>query len=517
MKNWIFADEEEGMGVKRVFAADIGASGGKCFAGIFTDNGFELKEVHRFSHGGVPFFIADRGGRISERMYWDDVLIYQNILSGLETYRREIAREIDSIGVDTWGTDGVFATEDGDTLGKVYCYRDHRLDRMVDEVTRRIDAARLYEITGIHFWPFNLSNQLLWFCTERGDLLRPGVSFLPMPSLLSFYLGNVKKIDSSWASVSQLMDARTRRWSPEVLEALGIPEGVLPEIVSPATPVGALVEPLARQLGLNCAPLIAVGAHDTASAFAAAPVSRRDEALIISSGTWSLVGKLIPEPITTAEAMAANISNEGGIGDIRFLKNCMGTWLVQELRRIWSKQDGREMGWDEIVTLVHGAPPFRVLIDPDHPGFYNPPNMEEAIAGFCRKTGQGLPQGRGGFLRAVYEGLALKYRYVDGEISRVCGKASRVVHIVGGGSKNELLNQFTADSLGLPVIAGPDEATAAGNCMVQAMGLGIIDGLEKARPLIRQGFHIREYEPLDAKPWGRAFADFVKVMDRGKG
>jgi rhamnulokinase len=504
------------METKRVFAADIGASGGKCFTGTFSRDGFELREVHRFNHSGVPFYTADRKGTLAERFHWDDILIYRNIVQGLETHGREIAPSLDSIGIDTWGTDGAFVTADGDTLGKVYCYRDHRLDGMIGEVKKRIDARRLYQITGIHFWPFNLSNQLLWFVTERNDLLRPGVSFVPMPSLFTFYLGGVKTIDSSWASVSQLMDARSGRWSGEVLGALGFPEGVLPEIVAPGSVMGRLLEPLAVSLGLNRPSLVAVGSHDTASAFAAAPVANRDEALIISSGTWSLVGKLIPKPITTDEALEANISNEGGIGNIRFLKNCMGTWLVQELRRIWQARDGREMGWDEIVKLVHGAPPFGAYLDPDDPGFYNPKNMEEAIAAFFARTGQETPKDRGSFLRTVYEGLALKYRYVNEEICRVCAKATKVVHIVGGGSKNDLLNQFTADATGFDVVAGPDEATAAGNCMVQAMGLGIIGNLDEALPIIRRGFRIKDFQPRDRKPWEKAYERFAKIVEKGR-
>jgi sugar (pentulose or hexulose) kinase len=337
-----------------------------------------------------------------------------------------------------------------------------------------------------------------------------------MPSLFTFYLGGVKQIDSSWASVSQLMDARSGRWSAEVLGALGIPVGVLPEIVAPGSVVGRLLEPLADSLGLNRPSLVAVGSHDTASAFAAAPVARKDEALIISSGTWSLVGKLIPEPITTDDALASNISNEGGIGNIRFLKNCMGTWLVQELRRIWQARDGKEMGWDETVRLVHGAAPFGSYLDPDDPGFYNPKNMEEAIAAFCARTGQAVPRDRGAFLRTVYEGLALKYRYVDEEISRVCSKPTKVVHIVGGGSKNDLLNRFTADATGFDVVAGPDEATAVGNCMVQAMGLGIISDLEEALPIIRRSFPIREYRPADRAPWERAYSKFTAIVERAK-
>jgi sugar (pentulose or hexulose) kinase len=237
----------------------------------------------------------------------------------------------------------------------------------------------------------------------------------------------------------------------------------------------------------------------------------REEALIISSGTWSLIGRLIPEPITTPEAMSANISNEGGIGDIRFLKNCMGTWIVQELRRIWKVTDGKELTWDEITVLVQRAPTFTALIDPDHRMFYNPPNMETAINEFCKKTGQDAPRDRGTILRIVYESLAVKYHRVNEEISAVIGKPSSVIHIVGGGCKNELLNQFTADATGLPVVAGPEEASAVGNIMVQAKGLGIIGNLDVSIPLIMQACNIQTYRPRGSSSWIKQEDRFQKI------
>lgn len=500
------------MNSKKVFAANLGASGGKCFAGIFNSGNFSIEEVHRFTHEGVPFYISDRSGKVTERTYWDDLLLYQNIIKGLQNYRREISETVDSIGIDTWGTDGTFISADGDLLGKVYCYRDHRLDNMVEAVKKKIDTGLIYEITGIHFQPFNISNQLLWFTSNRKELLQPGCTFLPMPTLFYFYLGNVKKIDSSWASVTQLMDAHKREWSKAILEKLGIPSHVMPEIVPPGAVVGQLLKPVADSIGLNQAKLVTVGSHDTASAYAAAPVKNPDEALIISSGTWSLVGKLIPKPITSPRAMAANISNEGGIGNIRFLKNCMGTWPVQELRRRWKVVDGKELSWEEITRLVKKAPSFTSFIDPDDKSFYNPSNMEEAIAEFCKKTGQKVPADRGVYLRVVYESLAMKYRWVNEEISEVCGNPTKVVHVVGGGSKNELLNQFTADATGLTVIAGPDEATAVGNIMVQAVGLGIISSLEVSIPLIKQAFRIKEYKTLYSEIWQKEYERFKKTV-----
>ncbi len=496
----------------RIFAVDLGASGGKFFSGVFAKDSFHMDEVHRFEHGGIPFFLRDREGRITERTYWDDTWLYENMLRGLRWFRRDIAGSIESIGVDTWGSDGQFVTADGDLIGRVYCYRDHRLDKMIDELKKSVDPARVYEITGIHFQPFNISNQLLWFLRNRRELLLPGSTFIPMPSLFYYYLGNVRMVDSSWASVTQLMDAHGKKWSSELLQAIGMPEHVMPEIVEPGSVVGEMSEQLAASLRLGRTKLVAVGSHDTASAFAAAPVDVEGEALIISSGTWSLVGKLIPQPITSADAMGFNISNEGGIGNIRFLKNCMGTWIVQELRRLWKQRDGQEMDWDEITSLVARAEPFTSCIDPDDSGFYNPADMEQAISQFCRKTGQSTPKNRAAYLRVVYESLALKYRLVDEQISDVCGSQSKVVNIVGGGCRNEFLNRFTADATGLPVVAGPDEATAVGNIAVQAMGLGIFPDLSSALSVMLPAFSIKQYKPEKPETWTAQYDRFRKIL-----
>jgi rhamnulokinase len=501
-------EKNDNMKTQRVLAVDLGASGGKSFVGSFAEDGFSMLELHRFAHEGTPFFAVNRTGAVEERVFWDDVYIYRNIMEGLQAYRREVGPRLDAIGIDTWGTDGQFFTQDGDMLGRVYCYRDHRLDAMIEQVKARIDAERLYTITGIHFQPFNISNQLLWFMLNRAELLQPGTFYLPVPALFYYYLGGGRYVDSSWASVTQLMDAATKNWSVEVLDALAIPHAVMPEIVAPGARVGALTRELAERLTLNEAPLVAVAAHDTASAFAAAPVSDPARALIISSGTWSLVGKLVDRPFTTREAMQANLSNEGGIGNIRLLKNCMGGWLVQELRRVWRVADGCEMDWKTMDSLTEQAAPFAALIDPDDAAFYNPANMEAAIAEFCRRTGQCVPEGRGAFMRVVYESLALKYRLINEQICGVTGSTTEVVHVVGGGSKNILLNQFAADALGLPVIAGPEEATAVGNIMVQAIGIGRIGSMAEAQPMIRSAFPIREYRPRNTGAWDAPYARF---------
>lgn len=491
-----------------MFAADLGASGGKCFAATLSGRNFSMQEVHRFAHEGVSYFLPDRHGVETERTHWDDTFLYQNIITALRAYRREVADHLDSLAVDTWGADGQLLTPDGELLGRMYCYRDHRLDGMIDRLKARVDATRVYTLTGIHFQPFNLSNQLLWLVENRASLLQPGARFLPVPAVLNYYFCGNPAVDASWASVSQLMDAKSRTWSSELLAALGIPPDLLPPIVPPGTPLGELRAPLAAAVGINRAQVVATAAHDTACAFAAAPVEHTDEALIISSGTWSIVGKLVAEPITNAAALRGNLSNEGGFGNTRLLRNCMGTWLVQELRRQWAAHDGHEQPWDRLTALAREAPAFGALIDPDDTSFYNPPDMVQAIVAFCQRTGQRPPADRGAFLRTVYESLALKYRMVNALVSTVSGTTTRVVHVVGGGSRNVLLNQFTADALGLPVLAGPEEATAIGNFMGQALGLGAISNMAEAQAIIRASFPITRYEPDVSANWGPACKRF---------
>jgi len=500
------------MRVKRCFAVDLGASGGKCFAAEFKNGSFVMKEIHRFAYEPVSFFISEKSKSPTERMYWDDTFIYANIIEGLRIYRREFASSLDSIGIDTWGADGVFITPQGDLLGKMYAYRDHRLDTMIAQLKRRISAENIYKISGIHFQPFNVSNQMLWFAQNRSNLLKSGARFLPAPSLFYYFLCGQNRVDSTWASITQLMDAKTKNWSGHILAKLGIPPKVMPEIVNPGAAVGKLHSSIARAVGLNSAKMIAVGSHDTASAFAAAPIDKVNEALIISSGTWSLVGKLIPKPITTPEAFVANLSNEGGIGNIRLLKNCMGGWLTHELRRGWRETDGKEMEWPDIYRQSGKAKSFAAFIDPDDKSFYNPPNMEKAINDYCRRTNQKPPPGRGGILRLIYESLALKYRCISDDISNISGQPTKVVHIIGGGSRNELLNQFTANAVGVPVIAGPVEATAVGNLMVQALGLGIIKSLHAALPIIKSSFPIKVYNPQNSGTWDQAFRQFQRFI-----
>lgn len=513
--NNIQTNKSEERSERVALAVDLGASGGKCFVGRFTPDDFRMEEVHRFEHEGVTFFAADRqGGDVERRTYWNDTGIYHEILRGLQACRRACPEGIDTLGIDTWGADAQWIDAHGESLGKLYCYRDHRLDNMGAELLARLPAERLYRLTGIHFQPFNLTNQLLWFATRRRELLKLAAKVLPVPSLLNYYLGGCTQVDSTWASVTQAMDARRRSWSRPILAALGIPRRLLPEIVPPGTIVGGMYEELARTIGFDRAPsIVAVGSHDTASAYLAAPVENPAESLIVSSGTWSLVGRLVPRPITSPEAMRANLSNEGGFGNIRCLKNCMGTWIVQELLRGWEVLDGRRLSWKEVDEMTPSAPPLRAFIDPDDAAFYNPPDMEKAIREWLSSHRQPQPEGRGAILRLVYESLALKYRVVNEQLNRIIGAPARVVHIVGGGCGNRLLNQFTADAIGLPVLTGPREATAVGNLVAQALATGHLATPAAAQPLIRKAFPPETFRPGRRAPWEEAYRRFLRMQD----
>jgi len=496
-------------------AYDLGASGGKFFVGVFDNDTFTMHEIHRFEHAPVPVFIQ-QDDTVSSRLYWNDLLLYQNIIEGLNKYRRQFADRLDSLGIDTWGADGQFFTKDGDALDHVYSYRDYRLNDMVDQLKAVIDAKEVYRKTGIHFWPFNVSNQIYWFRKYRPELFKQADVYLSIAGIFYYYLCGAKMTEYTWASVTQLLDAHTRTWCEEMFRAIDVPSSIMAPIVQPGVQIGTLLPQIAEQVGLNRAKVITAPTHDTASAFASAPVVNEAEALIISSGTWSLIGKLVPEPILTDQALVENFSNEGGVGNIRFLRNSMGTWPVQELRRIWKDRDGVEMSWDQITEAAQQGASFTYFIDPDDPCFYNPRNMEQAIQDYCRSTGQAVPTRREDILNAVYESLALKYAVTNETLEQITGKRTEKVHIVGGGARNKLLNQYTANAVGRDVEAGPFEATAVGNVMVQAVGLGLIKDLKQAIPIIKAAFPPDRYRPADQSRWQQALGRFKELIRSGQ-
>lgn len=493
-------------------AIDLGSSMGKCFYSEIRNKKLVFEEINRFENEPVALFLKEKDESRVERLFWNDIYLYRNILNSFRIYSREFGGTLDSIGIDTWGLDGQFVNKNGELIGNIYCYRDHRLDNMIDKLTKKVDAKKIYEITGVHFQPFNISNQFLWFLQNRKYILEISARFLPLPTIFNYFLGSEYVVDSTWASATQLMNIRTNDWSQELLEQLEIPIEILPQIVNPGTQIGVLAAPIAASIGLNRARIVAVCSHDTASAFTAVPIKNKDDSLIISSGTWSVIGKLISSPITTHEAFTANFSNEGNQSSTSFLKNCMGLWIVQELRRSWRERDGQAISWAQAVRMIRKARPFTAVIDPDAQSFYNPKNMEEAIAHYCRKTRQTVPNDRGTYLRIVLESLALKYRVINDEIESITNNHNKYVFIVGGGSRNELLNQFAANALGIPVYAGPAEASALGNIFSQAIALGILKTKEEMNTIVEDTCAIRKYTPKNTTLWSTKYRAFLRVI-----
>jgi len=496
---------------KIVGAIDLGASGAKFIIGIFARDRFKIEEVYRFENSPINLYLKTPRKTL-HKMYWDDLILYQEIVKGLKIFSKKYRDGLISLGIDTWGSDGAFYTATGEMLDRVYNYRDHRLDTIRSEMFKILPEKKLFEKTGVPSMPFNMINQLFWMKRKRPEVFSIVNFFLPIHAIFYYYLCGARIAEYTWLSTTQLLDPYKKIWSKEIFNIFSLPLHIMPKIVMPGTKIGTLHREIANEIGIKPFSLIATATHDTASAYVASPIEDEGEALIISSGTWSLVGKLIPGPIINNSVYKNHFTNEGGAGNIRLLKNVMGTWIIQELRRIWKERDGREISWNEIVALAKKAKPFYAFIDPDNNIFYNPKNMEEAVQKFCRRTRQVVPKGRGQILRVVYEGLALKYALVNENIEEITSKKNKVVHIVGGGAKNALLNQFTASSIGLPVLAGPVEATGIGNIIVQAVSDGIIKSIKEGRELIRTSFPIKKFNPGDCALWRKALHNFKKII-----
>ncbi len=496
---------------KIIGAFDIGASGGKFIIGIFAKGKFSTKEIYRFINKPINLYLKQKNKNI-HKIYWNVLSIYDELITGLKKLKDFGIEHLDSLGIDTWGTDGGCFNKYGEIIGRVHNYRDHRLDKIRDELFKIIPERKLFELTGVPSYPFNEVNQLFWLVKKRHSLLKATNFFLPITSIFYYYLGGTLICEYTWASTTQLLDPLKKNWCKKVFAKLKIPLSIMPKIVMPGTKIGFLHQEIAREVGLNQCSIIATAAHDTACAYAAAPIEKEKNSLIISSGTWSLVGKLIPSPLINEKVHQNHFTNEGGIENIRFLKNLMGTWIIQELRRKWKEKDKRELTWDEIVKMAKKAERFFAFIDPDDALFYNPEDMQTAIKEFCKKSNQKIPQNRETILRIAYESLALKYQLTNAMIEEITGKKNECVYIIGGGAKNSLLNQFTANSTGLPVVAGPIEATAIGNILIQAKTLGIIKSMNEARKLIKDSFPLIHYKPKDTLLWRKAIKEFKKML-----
>ncbi|MCG3178459.1 MAG: Rhamnulokinase [Phycisphaerae bacterium] len=469
-------------------AFDLGASSGRAMLGRLADGRLTLAEAHRFANGPI-----DAPGP----MRWNLGRLEREIARGLEVARSRAGR-LAAVGVDTWGVDYVLLGRGGQAVEQPYHYRDHRTEGVCDRVCARVGRERIFGCTGIQFMPFNTIFQL---AAHDPDVLARAERMLLMADYLATRLGGRPVGEVTLASTTQLLDPRTRRWADSLIAELGLPRAIFPPLVEAGTVVG------------DCggSAVVATAHHDTGAAVAGTPGAGDDWAFL-SSGTWSILGLELREPVLTPEALAANVSNELGVnGTVRLLKNIAGLWPLQECRRHWAAA-GDDRGWDELVALAEAAPPLAGVIDPDDARFLAPDDMPAAIAAACRDGGQPPPSSIGATVRLILESLALKTRYTLELLQRVTGKPIRTIHLIGGGVRNRLLCQWTADATGCRVLAGPVEATATGNLLAQAVGVGAIAGWADARAIVRASFELADYDPRPSRAWQDAYGRLCDLI-----
>ncbi len=486
---------------KRVLAFDFGASSGRAIVGVFDGEKIELREVHRFSNDPVT---------INGTVYWDVQRLFFEIKQGILKAKEDGG--FDSIGIDTWGVDFGLLRKDGTLIENPIHYRDKRNDGMAQKAKKYMSHEEMYDITGIQFMDFNTVFQLLSLKENRPYILEEADTLLFMPDLLSYMLSGVKSTEYSIATTSQMVDLKTRDWSDKIINDLGLKKDILTPIVATGTVIGQLSDEICEELGVPKADIVSVASHDTQSAITAAPCESEDFAFI-SSGTWSLFGTEVKEPVLNEASKKLNVTNEGGYGySIAFLKNICGLWLIQESRRQWIRE-GTEYSYAELEKLALECEPFKCFIDPDAPEFATMGNLPERVREYCRKTNQYVPQTVGEIMRCIYESLALKYRLTFDGIMECTGKVYDRIHVMGGGTKDKLLLNMTAQSCNVDVYGGPIEATALGNIAIQFMSSGVISDIKQARKIIANGENLKLYQPADRDDWEKAYNTFKEIIE----
>lgn len=485
-----------------LLAFDLGASSGRAILGRFDGKRLGIEEIHRFSNDPVE---------VGDRIYWDVLRLFWEIKNGLIKFSQNLGGELSSVGIDTWGVDFGLLDASGELLGNPYHYRDSQTEGMMEKAFSIIPKEDIYQYTGIAFQKFNTIYQLLALVDRNSSLLDKADMLLFMPDLLAYFLTGEKSTEYTEASTSQLLDARNKTWCMDLINAMGIPNNIFSSIQQPGTLKGYILPQIGNELKMEKVPVISVATHDTGSAVVAVPALEGDYAYL-SSGTWSLMGVEVKKPIINEQTLNWNYTNEGGAeGNYRLLKNIMGLWIIQECKRTWDQQ-GTVYGFGDLVEMAKTCEPFKAFIDPDHDDFYPPGNMAQTVQNFCARTGQEVPQTKGEIVRCVYESLAMKYRWSMERLEEIQNKPLKALHIVGGGTKNQLLNQFTANAINRPVICGPTEATAIGNLMVQALALGEVANLHEIRQVVKESFPTVDYMPEDVEHWDDAYQRFLKIL-----
>jgi rhamnulokinase len=485
-------------------AIDLGAESGRTIVGSLEDDHLTLAETHRFANGPV---------RLPDGLHWDVLRLWSEIKTGIGISSTKFNKKLDSMGLDTWGVDFALLDKRGALLSNPFHYRDERIDGMLEEAFRCMSAADIFANTGIQFMQINTLYQLLAMSLQKSPLFDVAEKFVTIPDLFNYWLSGEITNEFTNTTTTQCFDPRRRDWATPVLHAMGIPARLFGPVTDSGTPIGTLLPRLAEETGASGVQIVVPACHDTGSAVVAVPaLAGNQDFAWISSGTWSIMGAEVFEPHVDERALQYNFTNEGGVfGTWRLSKNIMGLWLVQECRREWAHQ-GEELSYDEMTRLAAEAGLFLSVIDPDFEGFLHPGDMPSRIQKYCADTNQAVPQTKGQILRIALEGIALKYRLVLERLEELTGKRLGPIHIIGGGTKNRLLNQFAADATCRVVITGPVEATAIGNILMQAIGLKHLGSLAEARSVVRTSFTPEAYEPQKAADWDDAYSRLQKVM-----
>ena len=483
-------------------AIDLGAESGRMVIGTVSSSGIKLTEAHRFPNQQIFF---------QGHLHWNILDLWEKIKQGLFNASIQSEGDLSSIGVDTWGVDFGLISRDDQILGHPYTYRDARTEGMMESAFRSVSKRKIYEQTGIQFLTFNSIYQLLYMVRSRDELLKVSDRLLFMPDIFNFLLTGEKYSEYTIATTSQLLNAYTRKWDPVIFSGLNLPIDIMAPILQPGEKIGKVSADSGQETGLTGVQVVSVGSHDTASAVAAVPANSPNWAYL-SSGTWSLLGVEVEEPVISDISLRYGFTNEGGIGGkIRLLRNIMGLWLLQKCRLQW-KKEGVECTYDDLVKWAEAAKPFRCIIDPDFPSFLNPPDMPAAIRSYCHRTDQPEPHSNPEIIRCIFESLALKYRFILELIQSLTKKKIEVLHIVGGGAQNRLLSQFTADAAQVIVKTGPTEATALGNIIVQGMASGFPANLKEGRDLIASSFPSVTYHPEKSDEWNKVYQRYKKLF-----
>lgn len=485
---------------KSFLAFDLGATSGRSILGTIENGRLQMKELTRFPNQIL---------QIGDHFHWNIYSLFEHLKAGLVAAKEE-GVEITSIGIDTWGVDFALLAEDGSILGAPYAYRDPHTIGAPEKFFEIVPREKVYDLTGIQVMNFNSLYQLFALSQANNSLLKATKEILFMPDALAYMLTGNKVVEYTIASTSQILNPRTKKFDAELLEKAGVSPSILGDIVMPGHLIGTLRDDLAEESELGKVNVVAVAGHDTGAAVAAVPAENENFAYL-SSGTWSLMGIEVQDAIINERTSALNFTNEGGVeGTTRFLKNITGMWILEQCMKEW-KKEGITYAYEKIVQMADTVEPFQSFIDPDHTSFASPGCMTKAIQDYCASTGQKVPQTHPEFVRCIFESLSLKYRYILGLLKELAPFPIEKLHVIGGGSKNPLLNQWTANSIGLPVIAGPSEATAIGNIMLQAKAAGCVDSLQEMRRIIGESVHIDEFQPQNADLWLETYGKFLAV------